>query len=182
MIQEAVSRICRGISDFRFQSAPSYQGLGSRYSCRFTLTPAVPVVVFGLAIIGCGGLVSTVLAQGEGVAPLSVDKRAYTLFCPALPELMRPLSADQPDFTGRLVTVGAGHAQIVLSFVDHRIDTGDKWVHTVSDAMPFVAEGVGVSVLAVHHFRKAGDFGYGQRDHYLHLHDFNLRGSGTFIR
>ena len=62
-------------------------------------------------------LCTTTMAQG-----IAADKDQYSLFNPTPRELLRPMSADRPDFTESPHTVDAGAFQLEMSFADYGKD------------------------------------------------------------
>lgn len=68
-----------------------------------------------------------VALAGSTAEKSAANKRAYTLFQPTPPDLMRDLSTDRPDQTESAYTVDAGHLQVEVDLVNytHDRDTED---------------------------------------------------------
>ena len=64
----------------------------------------------------------------------TADKSGYSIFSPTPVQLMRPMSADRPDFTESPYTVDAGHVQLEMSFVDYAFDNDNGRVHSLAFA------------------------------------------------
>jgi Putative MetA-pathway of phenol degradation len=65
------------------------------------------------------------------------DKSNFTLFNPVPQEMLRPLSADRPDFTESPYTVDAGHFQLEMDFVNAVIDDSKDSDLNSASVMPF---------------------------------------------
>jgi hypothetical protein len=91
-----------------------------------------------VAALAAAAAASTLLIPFCGAARADVpslriadaeDKRAFTLFNPTPPALMREMSTDRPDTTESPYTVDAGHFQVELSCADYAYN-GDRGVRT----------------------------------------------------
>ncbi len=58
-------------------------------------------------------------APASGADAQSAEKSDYSLFNPTPDALLRPMSADRPDFTESPITVDAGRVQLEMSFLEY---------------------------------------------------------------
>jgi hypothetical protein len=88
-----------------------------------------------VAAICLAGVLPAAGAEVQSEAP-AADKSEFSIFNPTPDELLRPLSADRPDFTESPYTVDAGRVQLEMSFIDYTYDGDDEHVSALSVA-PF---------------------------------------------